>query len=66
MLQFATKTDRVGDDSILTILVAGSHPMTVAHAYGVSTRTVYRRLRDQSFRQELEGRTFLICFFSSF
>jgi hypothetical protein len=55
MSQFVTNTDRVGDDSILTMLVAGSHPMCVAHANGVSTRTVYRRLRDPGFRQELES-----------
>jgi len=55
MSRFDTNTERAGDESILTMLVAGSHPMCVAQANGISTRTVYRRLRDTGFRQELEA-----------
>jgi len=43
-----------GDESLLTHLALGMDPSSAARACGVSSRTVYRRMRDPSFRSELD------------
>lgn len=45
---------RKGDDSLFQALVAGCHIETAAKQAGVSVRTVYRRLADPVFKQQLE------------
>ena len=48
-----TGTELVGDDRLLTALVAGCHVENAAKVAGLSERTVYRRLADRDFRGKL-------------